>query len=86
MPSPSRGWPSLEGMDIPQGDGPPNGSLRWTSSEGLNLGTIPKFEMHNVGAVPTFKMQNIGTVPTFKMNNVVTVPTFKMNNVGTVPA
>ena len=76
---------SVEGMAIPRGDGPPNRSLRWTSSEGLNVGTLPTFKMHNIGTVPTFEMHNVGTVPTFKMHNIGTVPTFKMHNIGTVP-
>ena len=70
-------WPSLERMDILRGDGPPYRSLRWTSSEGLNVGTVPSFKMHNLGTVPTFKMCNIGTVPALKMQNVGT------HNIGT---
>ena len=71
-PLPLRGWPSPEGIDIPRGDGPPNRSFRWTSSEGLNAGTVPVFEMHNVGTVPTFKMHNVGTVPTYNTHNIGT--------------
>ena len=42
-------------------------SLRWTSSERLNVGTVPTFKIHNVGTIPTFKMHNVGIVPAFKM-------------------
>ena len=41
----------------------------WTSSEGLNVGTVPTFKMYNVGTVPTFKMHNVGTVPKHNMHN-----------------
>ena len=47
-------------------------SLRWTSSEGLNVGTVPTFKMHNVGTVPKFKMHNAETVPTNKMHDIGT--------------
>ena len=57
--------------------------MRWTSSEGLIVGTVPTFKMNNLGTVPTFKMHNAVTVPTFKMHNVGTVPTYKMHNIGT---
>ena len=70
LQSPLRGWPSLKGINIPQGDGPPNRSLRCTSLEGLNLGTVPTFKMHNVGTLFTFKMHNVVTVSTFKMHNI----------------
>ena len=72
LQSPLRGWPSLKGINIPQGDGPPNRSLRCTSLEGLNLGTVPTFKMHNVGTVPAFKMRNGGTVPTYKTHDIGT--------------
>ena len=46
--------------------------MRWTSSEELNVGTVPTFKMHNVVTVPTFKMHNVGTVPTNKTHNIGT--------------
>ena len=55
--------------------------MRWTSSEGLDVGTVPTFNLHNVGTVPKFNMQNIGIVPTFKKHNVETVSKSEMHNV-----